>query len=127
MVRTVARRYGSDCRYSPTSIFSRPLRITVRLPFGISRILIMRAAVPTLYMSSGAGISTSLSRCSTAPSKPPSALTSRTSFMLFSRPTVMGVMAPGKSTELRNDNMGNDSGMATFSVTSSPPVMMGMT
>ncbi len=101
--------------------------MTVRLPLGISRIFMMRAAVPTLYMSSGEGTSTSLSRWSTAPSSPPEACTSRTSLMLFSRPTVMGVMAPGKSTELRSERMGSDSGTFTFSTGSSPAVMIGTT
>ena len=39
----------------------------------------------------------------------------------------MGVMAPGKSTELRSDSMGSDSGTATFSAVSSPAVMIGTT
>ena len=87
----------------------------------------MRAAVPTLYMSSGPGFSTSLSRWSTAPSSPPSALTALTSEMLLSRPTVMGVMAPGKSTEERSVRMGMISGMSISSCGSSPPVTMGIT
>jgi hypothetical protein len=47
--------------------------------------------------------------------------------MLFSRPTVIGVIAPGNSTELRKVNIGNISGTLTSSNTSSPPVTMGMT
>ena len=113
--------------YSVISTFSRPFRITVRLPLGISRILMIRAAVPTLYMSSGAGSSTSLSRCNTAPRMPPSAFTARTRLMLLSRPTVMGVMAPGKSTDERSVRMGMISGTSTSSTGSSPPVTMGIT
>ena len=113
--------------YSRISIFSRPFRITVRFPLGISRILMMRAAVPTLYMSSGAGSSTSLSRCNTAPRMPPSAFTARTRLMLLSRPTVIGVIAPGKSTELRSVRIGMISGTSTSSATSSPPVTIGIT
>ena len=109
------------------SIFSSPFRITVRLPLGISSILMMRAAVPTLYMSSGEGSSTSLSRCSTAPRMPPSAFTARTSEMLLSRPTVIGVIAPGKSTDERSVRMGMISGTSTCSTVSSPPVTIGIT
>lgn len=69
----------------------------------------------------------SLSRCSTAPRIPPSAFTARTRLMLLSRPTVMGVMAPGKSTELRSVRIGMISGTSTSSTTSSPPVTMGIT
>ncbi len=101
--------------------------MTVRLPLGISNIFNMRAAVPILYISSGAGVSTSLSRCNTAPSRPPEELTSLTSAMLFSRPTVMGVMAPGNITELRSVSMGITSGIAICSIASSPPEMIGMT
>ncbi len=87
----------------------------------------MRAAVPTRYMSAGAGSSTSLSRCSTAPRMPLSAFTARTSEMLLSRPTVMGVMAPGKSTDERSVRMGSTSGMSASSIGSSSPVTIGMT
>ena len=97
--------------------------MTVRLPFGISRIFSMRAAVPTRYISSGDGFSTSLSRCNTAPSSSFSSLTALTKAMLFSRPTVIGVIAPGKSTELRSVRMGNTSGMATSSIDSSSPLV----
>ena len=87
----------------------------------------IRAAVPTLYMSSGAGSSTSLSRWSTAPRMPPSAFTARTRLMLLSRPTVMGVIDPGNSTELRKVRMGRISGTSTSSAISSPPVTIGIT
>ncbi len=36
-------------------------------------------------------------------------------------------MAPGKSTELRSERMGSDSGTFTFSTGSSPAVMIGTT
>ena len=125
---TFALKKGSVEIYSPTSIFSNPERMTVRLPFGISSILRMRAAVPTRYISSGVGVSISALRCKTAPSKPPSACTARTNAMLFSRPTVIGVIAPGKRTELRSVRIGRISGSCTSStVSSSLPAMIGIT
>ena len=81
--------------------------MTVRLPFGISSTFRIRAAVPIRYRSSGPGCSTSGSFCSTAPRIPPTPSTSRTSFIDFSRPTVIGVIEPGKSTELRSVRMGS--------------------
>ena len=47
--------------------------------------------------------------------------------MLLSRPTVMGVMAPGKSTDERSVRMGMISGTSTSSTGSSQPVTMGIT
>ncbi len=102
--------------------------MTVRLPLGISSILSMRAEVPMRYMSSGPGLSTSLSRWSTAPSTEEPFSASRISFIDFSRPTVMGVMAPGNITELRRVSMGSVSGITTSeAVSSSSPVTMGIT
>ena len=43
---------GRTRRSLPISTFSNPLRMTVRLPLGISNIFMMRAAVPMRYMSS---------------------------------------------------------------------------
>ena len=123
---TLALKYGSVETYSPISIFSSPERITVRLPFGISRIFSMRAAVPMRYMSSGVGFSISLLRCSTAPNSPPSALTALTSAMLFSRPTVIGVIAPGNRTELRRVSIGSMFGTLTSSSGSSSPDTIGI-
>ena len=101
------------------STFSRPCRITVRLPLGISRILRIRAAVPTRYRSSGPGCSTSGSFCNTAPIRPPAASTSRISFIERWRPTVIGVIEPGNSTELRRVRIGSVSGTSVFSASSS--------
>ena len=125
-VVTLARKNGSVCMYSPTSIFSRPERITVRLPFGISRILRIRAAVPMRYISSGVGVSISGLRCNTAAKSPSLAFTARTRAMLFSRPTVIGVTAPGKRTELRSVKIGRISGRFTSSMVSSSPETMGI-
>ena len=113
--------------YSPTSIFSKPASITVRLPFGISKILRIRAEVPILCISSGCGSSTALSICNTAPSRPSAASTARTKAIDLARPTVMGVTEPGNITELRNVRMGSTSGIFTCSMLSSPPEIMGIT
>ena len=102
--------------------------MTVRLPLGISRIFRIRAAVPTRYRSSGPGCSTSGSFCKTAPIMPPEASTSRTRRIERCLPTVIGVIDPGKSTELRRVRIGSVSGTSAFSPASSSSfATMGMT
>ena len=104
-----------------------PCRMTVLVPSGIFSIFKMRATVPTLLRSSGPGTSVSSSFWLTTPIRDSDLLASRIKRTLRSRPTLMGMTTPGKSTVLRKDSKGSTSG-TSFScmACSSSSVRMGM-
>ena len=73
-----------------------------------------RAAHPTPYRSPGAGSSVRASFCVRMPMTGRSfAIASSTSRTDFRRPTSIGMIEPGNSTELRSGRMGSTSGIST--------------
>ena len=87
--------------------------MTEKLSLASLMTLRIRAAQPTVYRSAGPGSSTRASRWVTMPMIGFSlAMASSTSLTDFFRPTSMGMIELGKSTEFRNGRIGKYSGIS---------------
>ena len=120
---TRARMNGSCCVYSATRMRDTPWRITLKLSFASLITFRIRAAQPTEYMSPSVGSSVRASRWVRMPITGRSFETaSSTRRTLLRRPTSMGMIDPGKSTEFLSGRIGRMSGTST-----GPPVSGGPT
>ena len=105
---------GSCPLTSSSRIRETPWRMTEKLSFASLITFRIRAAQPTRYKSPGPGSSVRASRCVTMPMTGRSLeIASSTSFTDFLRPTSMGMIDPGKSTEFRNGRIEMTSGTST--------------
>ncbi len=123
---TRATMNGSCCWYSSMRIRVTPCRITEKLSLASLITLRMRAAQPTLYMSDSLGSSVRASRWVRMPMTGRSLeIASSTRRTLLRRPTSMGMIEPGNSTELRSGRIESCSGTSTGGpVSAGPPFIL---
>ncbi len=121
MAVTLASIKGSDCVYSETLMRATPCKMTEKLSLASLMTLRIRAAHPTVYMSPSVGSSVRASFCVRMPMTGRSlAMASSTRRTLFRRPTSIGMIEPGNSTEFRSGKIDRTSGTST-----GPPVSGG--
>ena len=118
---TRAMMNGSCWLYSAMRMRETPCKMTLKLSLASLMTLRMRAAQPTWYMSFSVGSSVRASRCVRMPMTGRSfEMASSTRRTLLRRPTSIGMIEPGNSTEFRSGRIDSCSGTST-----GPPVSAG--